>query len=343
MIPHDVRAAFAPAPVTDRAASPLSHEVLGWHDLDGWAADDHSEALGVFLATCGARIEPEWRALCEEARSVLQGARAFFETRFLPVVFSDGAPALLTGYYEPELGGSPVRTARFRHAIYRIPPEMTDGDIWFSRAEIEAGHLLEGRGLEIAWLADAVEAFFLQLQGSGRIRLTDGRTIRVGFGGRNGHPYRSIGAELVRQGVFAPDEISAEGIKAWIRGNPGAGTLLLRHNPSFVFFREVTGVPPERGPLGAMNAPVTPLRSVAVDPDVVPLGAPVWIEKGGRAPMNRLMVAQDTGSAIRGAQRADIFFGTGTAAGERAGRVRDPGRVVVLMPVDLARRLGAGS
>ena len=324
------------------AMAQLSHTLLGWDDLPGWAADDHEAALEVFLNTCGDRDEPAWRAVCDAARESRGQARAFFEGRFSPVLSSDGNPALLTGYYEPELEGSPVRTDRYRHAIYRLPPEVKSGAVWHSRAEIETRGLLEGRGLEIAWLADPVEVFFLQVQGSGRIRLTDGRAIRVGFGGRNGHPYRSIGAELVRQGVFERHQVSAQRIKRWVRENPAAGAELLRHNPSFIFFREVNEVPADRGPLGAMNRSVTALRSVAVDPDIVPLGAPVWIEKGGRAPMNRLMIAQDTGSAIKGAQRADIFFGTGAEAGERAGRVRDPGRVVVLLPVELARRLASG-
>lgn len=324
------------------AMAQMSHTRLSWEALEGWAADDHGQALDVFLTTCGDRDEPEWRAVCKVAGESRGRARAFFEEHFVPILSSDGNPALLTGYYEPELEGSPVRTERFRHAIYRLPPEVKPGMVWHSRAEIETRRLLDGRGLEIAWLADPVEAFFLQVQGSGRIRFADGRAIRVGFGGRNGHPYRSIGAELVRQGVFERHQVSAQRIKRWVRANPGAGAELLRHNPSFIFFREVNEVPPDRGPLGAMNRSVTALRSVAVDPDIVPLGAPVWIERGGREPMARLMIAQDTGSAIKGAQRADIFFGTGAAAGERAGRVRDPGRVVVLLPVDLARRLVPG-
>jgi membrane-bound lytic murein transglycosylase A len=329
--------------VSGAAMAQVSHALLGWDDLRGWAADDHGEALDVFLTTCGDRDEAEWRALCDVARESRGRARDFFERHFTPVLSSDGNPALLTGYYEPELDGSTVRTDSFRHAIYRLPPDVKPGAVWHSRAEIETRGLLEGRGLEIAWLADPVEAFFLQVQGSGRIRLTDGRAIRVGYGGRNGHPYRSIGSELVRQGIFDRHEVSAQRIKRWVRENPAAGAELLRHNPSFIFFREVNEVPADRGPLGAMNRSVTALRSVAVDPDIVPLGAPVWIEKGGRDPLNRLMVAQDTGSAIRGAQRADIFFGTGAKAGDMAGRVRDRGRVVVLLPVEMARRLASGN
>jgi membrane-bound lytic murein transglycosylase A len=323
------------------AVAQVSHTVIGFDRLEGWATDDHAQALDVFLSTCGD-MGADWAAVCATARDSRGRARAFFETHFAPVLISDGNPALFTGYYEPELEGSPVRTDRFRHAIYRLPPEVKPGVEWHSRAEIETRGLLEGRGLEIAWLSDPVEAFFLQVQGSGRIRLTDGRAIRVGFGGRNGHPYRSVGRELVRRGTFEAHQVSAQRIKRWVRENPESGAELLRHNPSFIFFREVNEVPPDRGPLGAMNRSVTALRTVAVDPDFAPLGAPVWIETAGDAPLRRLMVAQDTGSAIKGPQRADVFFGTGAEAGEIAGRMRDPGRMLVLLPVETAMRLAAG-
>jgi membrane-bound lytic murein transglycosylase A len=158
----------------------------------------------------------------------------------------------------------------------------------------------------------------------------------VGYAGANGHEYRSIGVELVRRGVYNAHQVSAQVIKNWVRRNPVEGPELLRHNPSYVFFRRVTDVSPEDGPKGAMNRSITTLRSIAVDKRYVPLGAPVWIEKAGARPMRRLMVAQDTGSAIKGAQRADIFFGTGDAAGREAGTLRDPGRMVVLMPIQRA-------
>jgi membrane-bound lytic murein transglycosylase A len=166
--------------------------------------------------------------------------------------------------------------------------------------------------------------------------------IRVGYGGANGHPYRSIGAELIRRGIFASHQASADVIKNWVRRNPQAGEALLRHNPSYVFFREITGVPAEQGPIGAMGRSVTPLRTLAVDPAFVPLGAPVWMEKAGTEPMRRLMIAQDTGSAIKGAQRADIFYGTGDLAGFRAGRVKDRGRMVVFLPINKAYELAPG-
>jgi membrane-bound lytic murein transglycosylase A len=315
-------------------AGAVSTSALGWDWLDGWAEDDHADALRVFMDT-SEQLGAGWEAARAAARHTAD-PRGFFETHFRPVLIADGSAALFTGYYEPEVSGSPVRTDAFRHAIYRLPPELTEGGVWHARAEIEEQGLLEGRGLEIAWLADAVEVFFLQVQGSGRIGLSDGRSINVGFAGRNGHPYRSIGAELVRTGALSAAEVTAQRIKSWVRANPEAGAELLRHNPSFVFFREVSGLAPDRGPIGSMGASVTPMRSLAVDPAFVPLGAPVWVETTGVAPIRRLMVAQDTGSAIRGPQRADIFCGTGEAAGEVAGRMRDKGRIVVLLPVALA-------
>ena len=184
-----------------------------------------------------------------------------------------------------------------------------------------------------------MDVFFLQIQGSGRVRLPDGSKIRVGYGGRNGHDYRSVGTEMVRRGLFQSHQVSAATIRNWVRQNPEEGAELLRHNPSYIFFREVTAVPSSDGPLGAMNRSVTAMRSIAVDPDYVPLGVPVWIETDGQSPLRRLMIAQDTGSAIKGAQRADIFFGTGDEAGRAAGRVRDPGRMIVLLPVEDALRL----
>ena len=212
----------------------------------------------------------------------------------------------------------------------------------FTREEIETTGVLSERGLEIVWLTDLVDKFFLQVQGSGRINLADGGSIRVGYGSKNGHPYRSVGKELVRRGFFEPHQVSAQTIRRWVSRNPVRGPELLWHNPSYVFFREVSQVPVEKGPLGAMNRSVTAGRTLAVDPDFVPLGAPVWVEKNGAAPFRRLMVAQDTGSAIKGAQRGDIFYGSGKEAGKVAGRTRDPGRMVVLLPIEDALSLVDG-
>lgn len=314
-----------------------TYDMLSFKHLDGWAEDDHQAALDAFVITCGDLKEPDWRAICAMAKDQKPGgAKSFFELFFRPVLISEGKPALFTGYFEPELDGSRYPTARFRYPLYKEPPESKRVNPWLSRRDILTTDVMANRGLEIAWVDDPVELFFLQIQGSGRIRLPDGDFLRVGYGGANGHRYRSIGQELVRRGVYSPHQVSAQVIKNWVRRNPILGEELLYHNPSYVFFREVKHISEADGPLGAMNRPISTLRTVAVDPKFTKLGAPVWIEKDGADPMRRLMIAQDTGAAIKGAQRADVFLGTGDDAGAAAGRLRDPGRMVVLLPIQRA-------
>jgi membrane-bound lytic murein transglycosylase A len=312
-----------------------TYTFVAFEDLQGWADDDHQAALDVFVQTCGDIPRIGWAELCAFAKDG-PAARDFFETFFQPVLIEDGTPMLFTGYYEPELIGALTPSERFRYPLYRLPPEVVEGQPFLTRREIAETGALADRGLEIAWLDDPVDLFFLQVQGSGRIRLPGGRMIRVGYAGKNGRDYSSIGLELVNRGAFDISQVSPEVIRNWVRANPDQADALLWTNESYVFFREVNEVPADRGPLGAMNRSVTPLRSIAVDPEITILGAPVWIEKGGADPMHRLMIAQDTGSAIQGAQRADIFFGTGPAAGRAAGQIKDPGRMIVLMPVQYA-------
>lgn len=324
--------------VTSASASDVSYEVLSFDDLDGWAADDHAAALKTFLNTCRDMKDPDWGAVCRFAAEEPE-PRQFFELFFRPVVIDDGKEALFTGYFEPELEGDLYPSARYRYPVYKMPREALAQRPWLTRRQILDTPVMQNRNLEIAFVDDPVELFFLQIQGSGRIRLPNGQYIRVGYRGANGHPYRSIGQELVRRGIYQPHQVSAEVIKNWVRRNPVEGRELLFHNPSYVFFREVSKVPADQGPLGAMNRSVTTMRSIAVDPAFVRLGSPVWIEKDGQDPLRRLMIAQDTGSAIKGAQRADVFFGTGDAAGRAAGRLRDPGRLVVLMPIQRAYAL----
>lgn len=331
-----MRSALAAAMMAVAMMTVPSHaEILRFADLEGWAADDHRAALSSFRETCGLLDESDWVPLCrlaEDAGDSAEGARQFFELFFRPVVIG-APPALFTGYYEPELEGSPVRTPRFAWPIYRRPPELRDGQVFNTRAEIERG-ILRGRGLELAWLDDPVDVYFLQVQGSGRIRMPDGAVVRVGYAGRNGHAYRSVGQEMVRRGTHSMDQVSAQEIAAHVRNQ--AGAELLNINPSYVFFRTVNEVPAEKGPIGAMGRSITAFRSVAIDPAYTPLGAPVWVEKDGAKPIRSLMVAQDTGGAIKGPQRADIFYGTGPAAGDAAGTVKDGGRMVVLLPIDRA-------
>lgn len=312
--------------------------LLDWSDLNGWQDDDHSAALTVFKETCRDMTEGDWPAICGMANEY-KDARGFFEHLFRPVLITDKESPLFTGYYEPELFGSRSESARFPVPLYRLPEDAPTDGPWLTRKQLEDSGILKNRNLEIAWLQNEVDKFFLQIQGSGRIRLDDGGLMRVGYGGKNGHPYRSIGNELVRRGEFKQHQVSAQVIRNWIEEHPEEGTELLNFNPSYVFFREVSQVDPAKGPLGAMNRSITAGRSIAVDPDFVPLGAPVWLEKAGARPFRRLMVAQDTGAAINGAQRADIFYGTGKEAGLEAGRIRDGGRMIVLLPIEYARKL----
>lgn len=321
-----------PAP----ALADVPARLLAYSDLDGWADDDHAAAFTVFLNTCRDMRGDQWEAVCSVADTG-PNPKTFFEAFFRPVLIGGTAPALFTGYFEPELTGSLRRTSRFRYPIYALPQDGEGRDS--TRREIEEDNLLAGRGLELAWVDDPVGLFFLQVQGSGRVVLPNGDVMRVGYAGRNGHPYRSIGQELVRRGIYEPHQVSAQVIRSWVSRNPDEGQNLLYHNPSYIFFREVELADPTLGPLGAMNRSITPMRSIAVDPEFTPLGAPVWIEKDGADPIRRLMIAQDTGGAIRGAQRADVFFGFGDAAGRQAGRIRDPGRMLVLLPIELAYQI----
>ncbi len=313
---------------------------IGFGQLLGWATDDHQAALDAFLVSCKDINAVDWRALCRMAETH-PDARTFFETFFTPVVVRDEKTALFTGYFEPVLSGSRQRTEQFRYPIYRRPKGLRAADPNLTRAGIDRG-ALAGKGLEIAYVDDPVAAYYLHIQGSGRIVLPDGQSIRVGYAGENGHVYRSAAAELVRRGEINFASASIEGIKAWFARNPVRGRVALQHNASFVFFRELEQLPSDSGPHGALDLPLTTKRSIAVDPKFTQMGAPVWIEKGGRDALRRLMVAQDVGSVIKGPQRADIFFGTGDAAGRLAGQTRDGGRMVVLVPIPVARRLLPG-
>ncbi len=297
----------------------------GFSDLSGWADDDHVAALSAYRMTCDL-LGPDW------PKPDHADARRFFEQCFVPIELGP-PPGLITGYYEPEVDGRAAPDADFAYPLCAPPVDLPSDRPWFSRTEIESGDLLAGR--ELVWLSNPVEAFFAQVQGSVRVRLGDGSIRRYGYAAKNGHEYRSIGKELTRRGIGGAGGISADGIRDWCRANPDAVPELLRHNPSFVFFRQLD-IDPATGPIGTAGCPVTAMRSLAVDPDVTPLGAPVWVEGG---PLAILMVAQDTGSAIRGAQRGDVFCGTGADAGHIAGDMRISGRLVTLFPHALADRI----
>ncbi|MBS1216873.1 MAG: MltA protein [Proteobacteria bacterium] len=266
-----------------------------------------------------------------------------------------GSEGLATGYYEPLLRGSRTPTARYRYPVYGVPEDLLGVDLpafgitgresrlrarldgkrvvpYFERAQIEAG-VAAVRGREIAWVDDPVELFFLQIQGSGRIDLEGGDVMRVGFADHNGHPYRSIGRLLIDRGELPPQRASMQGIKAWAQRNPDKLREVLDHNPRYIFFRELP--PGLSGPLGALGVPLTPRRSIAVDPRYVPLGAPVFLATTwplSTRPLYQLMLAQDTGAAIRGAVRADFFWGYGDDAGREAGRMKQALRMWLLLP-----------
>ncbi len=322
----------------DELPSDARVRVVEFADLPGWAEDDHDAALSVFIDTCIDLDEPLWRPLCIVAQQQRSG-RAFFELFFRPVLIENNVDPLFTAYYEPEILGARYQSDTYRYPLYRKPPELDAGEAFVPRRIIEEDGILQGRGLEIAWVADPVDLQFLQIQGSGRIRLPDGSAIRVGYGGNNGHAFKSLGNELVRRGIYNRHQVSQQVIRNWVQRNPVEGQDLLMSNPSYVFFRKVSRVPTHKGPLGAMNRSITAHRSLAVDPKYTPLGAPVWLEKSGAEPFNRLMIAQDTGARVKGAQRADIFWGTGVDAGVLAGKIRDGGRMLVLLPIQRAYAL----
>ncbi len=288
-----------------------------------------------------------------------EAARTFFETNFTPNSLTHtGAQGMVTGYYEPLLEGSRTPQGRFQTPVYKRPPDLinlvdetqrgavgaaltharkTDKGIepFFTRAEIEQG-ALKGKGLELIYMGDAVDVFFMQIQGSGQIKLPDGKIIRVHYDGKNGHPYSSIGRYLIEKGLLAADKVSMGALGNWLRADPERAKLVMWQNASYVFFRELAM--DARGPLGAMNAPLTSGRSLAVDPSHHMLGTPIFVTAGnmGHAvkagAFNRLMVAQDVGSAIRGPERGDIYFGSGDAAGKIAGVTKHPAKFIVLMP-----------
>jgi membrane-bound lytic murein transglycosylase A len=316
-------------------------------------------------------------AACVEAKDVAQrltsreAARAFFEANFRPhAVVKKGQAGLLTGYYEPVLEGARAPEGRFQTPIYRRPPDLinivhdtqrgtlkpgalthvrktaTGGtEPYFTRAEIEGG-ALKGKGLELMYLADSVDVFFMQIQGSGRIRLSDGTTVRVHYDGKNGHPYNSIGRYLIEKAIVAADRMSMQALMAWLRADPDRGRQVMWQNTSYVFFRELKD--DQGSPLGALQVPLTPARSLAIDPSYHALGTPIYISvpsmrHGGVAtPFHRLMVGQDVGSAIRGAERGDIYFGSGDEAAKLAGSTKNPGRFFVLVPNGPAAATVAG-
>jgi membrane-bound lytic murein transglycosylase A len=355
-----------PAPKPEPPPPPKAElfQPAGFEELPGWAQDKLGETMEGLRAACTRfKARAEWQAACSATpppgadASVL---RDHIERHFLPwrISTSEGETSgLITGYYEPLLRGSRTRQGPYQVPLYAPPDDLLVIDLssinpdlrnmrlrgrldgrrvvpYFSRAEIERG-AAPVAGKEIVYVDDPVEAFFLQVQGSGRVRLAGGEVLRVGYSDQNGHPYISIGRVLIDRGELQPGDATMQGIQAWARSHPQQLERILNENPSYVFFRELPASSAAAGPPGAMGVALTPMRSVAVDPRFIPLGAPLYLATTWPAraePLERLVFAQDTGGAIRGAVRADFFWGFGAEAGERAGRMRQPGKLWLLWP-----------
>ncbi len=369
-----------PTTPTPEAPPQLRYQAVSWPALPGWSQDALAEAWPAWQMSCRALLKKEsgravWAAPCQAAEKIDPGrpgaVRTFFETHFqayrIAVDRAEGSGAadrgLITGYYEPLLAGSRTADARYRYPLYARPddllivelgslyPELENKRVrgrlagnkvlpYFSRTEIDRG---DGafKATPLFYVDDAMDAFFLHIQGSGRLQLPGGRIARLGYADQNGHPYRAIGGILAQRGGIAREDLSMQTIKAWGRAHPEALPALLDENPSYVFFREVP--PPQPGsldaqidgPIGALGVPLLAQRAIAIDRSRLPLGAPFFldaVDPDSRAPLRRLTMAQDTGGAIRGAIRADFFCGTGKAAGERAGKMRETGRLWLLWP-----------
>jgi membrane-bound lytic murein transglycosylase A len=346
--------------VDDQAAIKLTPVSFG--EIEGWARDDHAAAFDALRKSC--RKRPKSNSACGEVLALgetvdRETARRFFETHFVPHRVEADEPGLVTGYYEPEVRGSRERTSAFQVPVYGRPDDLVQvtpdelrafynasfsvgrrkGDElvpYYTRAEIDAG-ALEGQGLELLYLDDPIELFFIQIQGSGRVRFPDGSWVRLGYAAKNGHSYTSIGRLLAEWGEKPPGGLTMEGLKSWLRAGPARGRALMHENKSYVFFRTLPEDEAGDGPVGAQGIALTPGRSLAVDAVYHKLGTPVFVA-APKAPtpdgktFRRLMVAQDVGSAIRGKERGDIYWGSGAEAGAIAGVTKTEARFYVLLP-----------
>jgi len=366
-VPPVVSPPVAPPKIVAPPVAPFA--ASNWEMLPDWQLLDLVPSWPAFLQSCRVlKSKPDWQEVCSRTEQIdtadSAALRKFYETWFTPyqVRNPDGSEqGMITGYYEPKLYGSRTKTERFRYPLYAVPDDLLTIDLgeaypqlkdmrlrgrlqgkhvvpYYSRAEIDAKtesstgtNALKAR--ELFWVDNAVELFFLQIEGSGRIELPDGKLMKVGYADQNGLPYVSIGKKLVQAGELKLEEASMQGIKNWAEKNPDKLPALLAQNPSYVFFREM----PDSlsAPLGALGVPLTGEYSLAVDARTIPLGAPVFLSTtypNDNAPLNRLMLAQDTGGAIRGAVRADFFWGFGEAAATQAGKMKQQGRMWVLFP-----------
>jgi membrane-bound lytic murein transglycosylase A len=326
--------------------------------IDGWEEDSPAEALPAFLKSCDkfskrsdtAKLHAtgvggtysDWREVCDKAISLQTTTeqdptivKQFFEENFQPyLATNNGNPeGRFTGYFEIDLRGSLTKTEKYKYPIYKLPCKIEKGNPYYCRADIVNG-VIAGKGFELAWVDDPVEDFFLHIQGSGRIHLEDGSVLRVGYDGQNGHPYTPIGRVLIERGYIEKEKMSAQAIKKWLRANPEKTNEILNTNPSYVFFRILK----EEGPIGAQGVPLTPYRSLAVDKRFVPYGTPIFINAAltgteiPNQPFKKLLIAQDTGGAIKGPVRGDLFFGNGQEAEHLAGYQNNLGHYFILLP-----------
>lgn len=343
-------------------------KALEWSKLPGWQQDRQTEAWPALMRGCQrlAKGDATWTEICSRAQSMGTpsdaSARAFFEAMFVPHRVNAqkrNRRGLITGYYEPLLYGSLTRTERFRYPIYRRPDDLLTielGDLfpdlkrervrgrlvgskvvpYYDRSKID-GDANPLRGNELVWVDNGEDLFFLHIQGSGLVELPDGRTVGVGYADQNGHPYLSIGRLLVDRGEIQLEDVSLFSIRDWLHAHPDQSTALFDSNPSYVFFnlRETT----QNGAVGSLQVPLTAERSLAVDPETIPLGLPVWLDTSlpgdKQAPYRRLVFAQDTGGAIKGHVRADLFWGHGERAEQMAGTMKQQGRLFVFLPKNI--------
>lgn len=348
------------------ASSALDYSLLKpvkWEDLDGILNDDQSQVWPAWLQSCSTLInKSQWQVACSAAKLLdkpnKEAIQSYFKQYFniFNASNQDGTDTgMITGYYQPLLKGSLTKSSQYPFPIYRQPadiitveladlyPELKNKRIrgklagnkllpYYTRAEIDASPSPLA-GSELVWISDIIDVFFLQVQGSGLVRFENGDSMHVGYADQNGQAYNSIGRVLVERGELTLDQASMQGIKNWAKNNPTKLRDLLNANPSYVFFRELpSGL---SGPLGALGVPLTAERSVAIDPKFIPLGAPLVLsttEPNSTKPLNRMMVAQDTGGAIKGGVRADFFWGAGDVAGKQAGSMKQTGKVWVLLP-----------
>jgi len=345
---------FAPPPGIGRE--------VAWSRLPGWEKDRHATAWPALRKSCEKLVtrDAAWQSTCLAVRTLESPddatARTFFEANFRVhlVNAESGREGLITGYYEPVLSGSKMRNDRFRWPLYKRPDNLLTIDLaglfpelkgrpvrgrlegnrvvpYYSRAEIGTGQSPLA-GNELLWVDDPVELFILQVQGSGRVRLPDGGEVAVGYADQNGHPYRSLGGRLIQMGALTREEVTLTRIRDWLAANPEETAALLNSNPSYIFFTQRDAS--LDGPLGSLGVALTPERSVAVDPAYIPLGLPVWLDSilPDGTLLQRLAFAQDTGGAIKGPVRADLFIGRGAEAGRLAGEMKQRGRLYVLLP-----------